>query len=67
MSDAPNAEYLAKAEAVAAKIKTRAAELLAPLEREMRIMKWRPEYCAIMWEVVAREALAHAVRSSDGL
>ena len=42
---------------LALKIETRAAALLAPLEREMKIKKWDSEFRKIMWEAVAMAAL----------
>ncbi|CAB4149875.1 hypothetical protein UFOVP1433_44 [uncultured Caudovirales phage] len=49
-------EQLAVAQATAASMIARAKSSLAPLERAMRIMKWEPEYRAIMWEAVMEEA-----------
>lgn len=51
---------MAKAKAVAAKIESKVAELLAPMEVEMRIMEWKPEFRAIMWEAIGFKALARA-------
>lgn len=45
-----------KAEAVAEKIAKKAEDTLAALEREMDIMKWPPEFRAIMWGAVAHAA-----------
>ena len=45
---------------LADKLQTKATELLYPLEREMRLMKWPDEYQAIMWEVIASIALERA-------
>jgi hypothetical protein len=52
---------MADAQALAAKIRRRAIDLLTPLEREMRIMAWPQEYRAIMWEAVARIAMERAM------
>lgn len=46
-------DQMQKAKAVAAKITQRAEDALSGLDREMAIMKWRPEFCAIMWDAVA--------------
>ena len=40
------------------KILKKAADALEPLEREMRLMGWAPEYRAIMWGAVERKARA---------
>lgn len=53
-------EHLAKAKALTARIAAKVDELLAPLEQEMRAMRWDPQYRAIMWEAVGRRALARA-------
>jgi hypothetical protein len=42
-----------KAAALAEKITRRAEEILASTEYEMTIMKWRPEFRAIMWGAIA--------------
>jgi len=55
---------LEKAKAVVAKIQQRASDTLHPLSREMKIMKWAPEYQIIMWKAVAEEAMRRAVISS---
>ena len=49
-----------KAQAVAAKVMNRAENALADLEREMAIMKWPPEFRAIMWGAVAALATQRA-------
>lgn len=53
-------EEVAKAKALVAKIDAKVVDLLAPLATEMRIMKWAPEYEAILWEHVAVKAMARA-------
>jgi hypothetical protein len=55
-----SAADIAKAIALAAKIETKVEILLAPMETEMRIMQWAPEYRAIMWEAIGRKALERA-------
>lgn len=40
------------------KIRIKVDDLLAPLAREMRIMKWSADYRAILWEAVMLEAKA---------
>jgi hypothetical protein len=45
---------------VAQQITKRSAVTLAPLEREMDLMKWASEFRMIMWEAVANDALARA-------
>ena len=54
----PEAEHLAKAMAMVQKINRKVDALLEPLQREMRVMKWNPEYQAILWEAVMLEAKA---------
>jgi hypothetical protein len=49
-----------KAKAVAAKIAQKAEDALSGLDREMAIMKWRPEFQAIMWEAVVEAAARRA-------
>lgn len=42
---------------LAKRIQDKAAALLAPLELEMRLAKWSPEFRAIMLDAVAMHAL----------
>lgn len=59
----PETELLAKALALAKRINDKAADLLRPLELEMKIMGWVPQYRAVMWEAVmiaARERMEAA-------
>ena len=42
---------------IAANIERRIADAIRPLETEMKIMKWDPEYCNIAWETLALTAL----------
>lgn len=51
---------MATAESVAEKIAKRAEDALAGLDREMAIMKWPPEFRAIMWHAVAHAATLRA-------
>jgi hypothetical protein len=51
---------IASAKAVVAKIELKVDDLLAPLAREMRIMRWAPAYRAILWEAVMLEAQKRA-------
>jgi len=44
-----------KAIALTIKIQAKAAALLAPLDTEMRMMNWKPEFRRIMWDAVLRE------------
>lgn len=55
---------IAKATAPAAKLERKVDDLLAPLETEMRIMRWAPEYRVIMWEALGHRALERAKRDS---
>lgn len=55
-----------KAEALAEKIASKAEDALAGLEREMAIMKWPPDFRAIMWGAVARAASLREVESRRG-
>lgn len=48
--------HLEAAMAMSRKINDKAERLLDPLVIEMRIMKWEPEFQAIMWEAVMLEA-----------
>lgn len=59
-------EELAAALELAGKIEMKAVELLRPLEIEMRLMKWRPEFRAIMWEAIGRKALSRAKEAAKG-
>ncbi len=53
----------AAAEDVARKIEDKITRLLAPLEIEMRISKWKPEYRAIVWEAVSHRAMQRALEA----
>ena len=44
--------HLEAAMAMSRRINRKADDLLAPLDLEMRVMKWRPEFRSIMWEAV---------------
>lgn len=54
----PDVVHLEKAMAMTRKISTKVDRLLEPLEREMKVMKWAPEFRAILWEAVMLEAKA---------
>lgn len=54
-----------QAKALADKIEKKARDLIAPLETEMRIMGWRPEFQEIMWTAVAQEAMARAAATKS--
>lgn len=43
--------------ALSNRILKKAEDLLAPLQREMDIMKWPAEYRAIVWAAVKQQAL----------
>lgn len=49
---------VANPETVARQIQAKIDAATEPLEREMRIMKWAPEYRAIVWEALARKVIA---------
>lgn len=49
-----------KAQALAEKIATKAAATLDRLQTEMDVMKWPPEFRAIMWDAVAHHASLNA-------
>ena len=51
-------------EEVAEKIAKIVAEALVPLDRQMVINKWPPEFRAIVWGVVAHEAQIRAHEQS---
>ncbi len=48
--------HLEAAMAMTRKISAKVDQLLEPLAREMRVMKWAPEYQSILWEAVMLEA-----------
>lgn len=63
LSDAEKAE----AEALAEKIRGKAKDALAGLDREMRIMKWPAEFRAVLWGVVGHMALLRgAAAAAEG-
>lgn len=51
---------------LAKRIQDKAAALLAPLELEMRLAKWSPEFRAIMLNAVAVHALKLAAEAGGG-
>ena len=52
------------ADELARRISAKVDQLLAPLDIEIRAMKWPCEYQVIMWEAVGREALKRAARKA---
>lgn len=54
---------LTKAQETVTKIMSMVVDLLMPMERQMMVMQWAPEFRAIMWEAVAREAIARAEKT----
>lgn len=57
--------HLEAAIAMTRKITAKAQTELEPLAREMRIMKWKPEFQAIMWEAVMLEARSRMEKARD--
>ena len=57
---------LEAAMAMTRKINRKVDELLAPLEREMKIMQWPAEYRSIMWEAVLLGAKQRMEDVTDG-
>jgi hypothetical protein len=43
---------------LARQIEAKAEELLAPMDLEMKIKDWNPEFRKIMWEAIASKAAA---------
>lgn len=58
-------DHLERAQALAAKITTKAADALSSLDREMAIMKWPGEFRAIMWGAVAALAAQREAAAKD--
>jgi hypothetical protein len=56
--------HLEKAMAMVQKINRKVDDLLEPLQREMRIMKWPAEYQSILWEAVMLEAKSRWEKAS---
>lgn len=57
MTDESNpVAHLSLAITTTQKLIAKAQRALDPLDREMRVMKWNPEYQVIMWEAVMLEA-----------
>lgn len=65
MSDDPMAA-LEAAMAMTRKINRKVDDLLAPLEREMKIMQWPAEYRSIVWEAVLLGAKQRLEDVTDG-
>ncbi len=61
-----SADDIAQALAIATRVHAKAIETLAPLEREMTIAGWKPDYRAIMWQAVAREAMLRSLEAARG-
>ena len=57
---------LEAAMAMTRKINRKVDDLLAPLEREMKIMQWPAEYRSIMWEAVLLGAKQRLEDVTDG-
>lgn len=55
----------AKADALAEKIAKKAADTLSRLQIEMEVMKWAPEFRAIMWNAVAHHATILATEAEQ--
>lgn len=45
-------DHMAKAVAMTARLQRKAEDLLAPLDTEIRMMQWKPEFQSIMWNAV---------------
>lgn len=61
--------HMERAQALANKITKKAEDALSGLEREMSIMKWPPEFRAIMWGAVVEMASlkrSEAQSAADG-
>ena len=50
------------AQKLAAQIQQKARDAIAPLEREMALMDWPPEFRRILWDAVALEVAKQALR-----
>ena len=58
-------EEMQKAIDLSKRIERKVHNLLEPLDLEIRIMKWRPEYRSLMWESVWREAMRRGVEATN--
>ena len=58
-------EQMKLAELMVEKINAKVDALLRPLDREIQIMQWKPEYAAIVWEAVAGKAMKKAKDASN--
>lgn len=58
--------HLEAAMAVTRKITRKVDDLFAPLELEMKIMKWEPRFRSIMWEAVMLGAKQRLEDVNDG-
>ena len=59
------ANEVQKALALAQQIEKKVADLLEPLERDMKIMGWSAEYRAIMWSAVGNAAFRREAETHD--
>ena len=57
-------DHTTKALAITQKLVAKAEDLLAPLDDEMRIMKWNPEFQKIMWDAVHQAVVKRMVKLS---
>ncbi len=53
----------AKVLAIADEVVSKAEGALAAIERELIVMKWPPEFCAIMWDAIADIASRRALKA----
>ena len=51
------------AAALAVKIQARALQALEPVQLEMTLMHWRPEFRTILWHAIARHAFTLALEA----
>ena len=61
MSDS-DSDQMEKAIALVTKINEKVDDLLKPLELEIKIMQWAPEFQAIIWEAVMLNAQVRGKR-----
>jgi hypothetical protein len=55
-----------RVDSVAEKMMLKAVTALSGLEREMEVMKWPPEFRAIMWRTIAHLATLYAEDEREG-
>jgi hypothetical protein len=51
---------MATPQEVARKVQGKVDDLISPLQIEMDIMKWKPEFRVIIWEALAHKAISLA-------